>query len=59
MREPEAPCLFCDERHVGCHTECDKYKAYTKERKAYREHITKQKVEENQLEEIELNRFRR
>lgn len=59
MKEPEAPCLFCSERHLGCHTACDKYNKFKHDRKEYREHITKQKVEENQMEELELKRFRK
>ena len=59
MKRPEAPCLFCDERYVGCHIECAKYKEYQAKQQEYREHITQQKVEENKLEEIEVQRFRR
>ena len=59
MKEPEAPCLFCDERHLGCHTECDKYKEFTYDRKVYRESITKQKIEENEITDIEIKRYRK
>lgn len=59
MKRPEAPCISCNERHLGCHAECLKYKKYEHAQKKYREHITKQKVEENQMEEIEIKRFRK
>ena len=26
-----APCKDCEDRHEGCHTECDKYKEYKAE----------------------------
>lgn len=57
MKRPEAPCLFCCGRHLGCHAECEAYKEFEHARKEYREHITKQKVEENQMKEIEIKRF--
>lgn len=59
MIRPESPCLFCCARKLGCHTDCKEYNEFTKACKEYREHITKQKVEENQMEEIELKRFRK
>ena len=27
-----APCKDCTERHPGCHSECEKYKEYSRER---------------------------
>lgn len=59
MKRPEAPCLFCCARKLGCHANCEPYKEYQKASKEYREHITQQKIEENQLEEIEIKRFRK
>ena len=29
----KAPCKDCPDRHLGCHSQCEKYKAYTEERK--------------------------
>lgn len=28
MAKIESPCLDCTDRHVGCHSECDKYLSY-------------------------------
>jgi hypothetical protein len=28
MSKPNVPCHECPERHINCHAECDKYKAY-------------------------------
>lgn len=33
----KAPCYKCDKRHIGCHGDCSKYKAFKKEREAIRE----------------------
>ena len=59
MKQPEAPCLFCDERELGCHVTCDKYRKYAKEQKKYREYITRQRLEEDDIEAIEIQRFRK
>ena len=29
----KAPCKDCPDRHQNCHSECDKYKAFSDERK--------------------------
>lgn len=31
-----SPCQFCKERYVGCHANCDNYKAYREDIAAYR-----------------------
>lgn len=28
---PNSSCMGCTERHEGCHSECEKYKAFRKE----------------------------
>ena len=33
----DSPCKNCNERHYGCHAECDLYASYDKERKIERE----------------------
>jgi hypothetical protein len=32
------PCKGCESRHIGCHSECEKYREYAAEYAAYREH---------------------
>lgn len=59
MKQPEAPCLSCGDRHLGCHSECDKYSDFVKKRREYMGHIKKQKTDENILQAIEINRFKR
>ncbi len=34
---PVAPCYQCPDRHVGCHSKCERYKAYAAEVSADRE----------------------
>ena len=33
----KAPCLNCEDRTITCHSECEKYKDYTKQLAAYKE----------------------
>ena len=28
MKKPKAPCYQCEERHIGCHSTCERYKDY-------------------------------
>lgn len=43
-----APCYKCEDRSVRCHSTCEKYKAFAKERENYRK---------QQAEEREMNSF--
>lgn len=43
----EAPCKDCPDRHYLCHSECEKYLTFHKEREAY----LNWKAKENQLNE--------
>ena len=31
MSRPKAPCMNCEERHEGCHGDCEKYEEFRKE----------------------------
>jgi len=42
-REMEIPCYNCNERHIGCHGECDRYASYSAMRKQENERIFKEK----------------
>lgn len=37
MTRVKAPCKGCSERHVGCHSTCEKYQAFRKEADRLRE----------------------
>lgn len=37
-----APCKDCPDRYVGCHSQCEKYQAFHKEREAFLEYKAKQ-----------------
>lgn len=34
MRRPDPPCLDCEKRRVGCHSQCEEWKAFDAERLA-------------------------
>lgn len=59
MKEPQAPCLFCDEKQVGCHIECVKYNTYKKEHHKWSEIVKAEKIKEHSLQRIELNRYQK
>lgn len=45
----KGPCKDCPDRHYLCHSECEKYIAYTIIREAMREQKTREKRLENDL----------
>lgn len=42
MTKINAPCYQCEERHIDCHSSCEKYIAYANERKE----ISRKRIEE-------------
>lgn len=38
-------CRDCEERHVGCHSSCEKYRQAKEEFERYKENVTKKKDE--------------
>ena len=39
-----APCYGCERRRVGCHADCEEYKAYNAEREAIRAQRTQDRI---------------
>lgn len=37
-----APCKDCEDRHEGCHAECERYKVYKNEREAAKKWLKEQ-----------------
>ena len=58
MKKPEAPCLFCDEKEVGCHIDCDKYKAFKKAQEEYNEVVKRGRLQDSTMRRVEIKRFR-
>lgn len=42
----KVPCKDCTDRHLGCHSECEKYKAFDAERKKISDIRLKMKEED-------------
>jgi hypothetical protein len=41
MRKPQGTCKGCQERYVGCHSECEKYKEYKRQLALWRVELQK------------------
>ena len=39
MMKGETPCHHCEERHAGCHADCERYKAMLAERQALKDAV--------------------
>lgn len=49
MNKPTAPCKTCEKREVGCHTNCDGFAKYEKDRKEWVALVKKNKEETNKV----------
>ena len=56
MKEPQAPCLFCDDKKVGCHINCEKYNNFKIEHNNWNRTIQIEKNKEQNLRDIEIRR---
>jgi hypothetical protein len=45
----KAPCINCTERHPSCHSHCERYLSYVKEKDALHQKIQKQKYDHEQF----------
>lgn len=43
----KSPCKDCPDRHLHCHSECDRYKTFAKEKRELNEAINKARHEEH------------
>lgn len=49
MPDIQAPCQDCTERFVGCHSTCEKYAKYVKDRNKLRHELKKKVYEEKNV----------
>ena len=59
MQILNAPCKDCKDRHVGCHSECEKYKEFADFNRKMHDEAVKQSRLETGLLEAEIIRHRR
>ena len=57
MKKPEAPCLDCEKRYVGCHDKCDAYQDFKRLSAIYTETIKSIKINDIIMNEVEKQRF--
>lgn len=41
------PCHYCEDRHIGCHGECERYSEYLAKHTAEKEYIQQQRAKEH------------
>lgn len=54
-----APCKDCQDRHIGCHCECEKYKTFTEEYGQMTKDIRRKYEKEEDLNKYEIQRIKR
>lgn len=55
----KVPCLNCNERTVGCHSTCSKYKEFRKFKDEENEKIRKEKILNSDLVEYKKDTYKR
>lgn len=53
------PCLDCTERHQSCHSQCERYLTYVKEKDAQKKNIEKQKYDNDQFMSVITRKWRK
>ena len=53
------PCGVCEERYLGCHAQCDAYRAWNNERMAEREKIYKANNRQDMLNGFKAESIRK
>ena len=51
----KSPCLNCSDRHIGCHSECDKYKEFTESRQSENEKISAERISDMQYKSYKVD----
>ena len=57
MRKPDAPCKDCNKRSATCHSSCELYIKFTKDKEIYKKYISDEKSKERKI--IEDFKYRR
>ena len=56
MKEPLSPCLFCDEKEVGCHIDCKKYNSFREEHHKWKIKVGQEKQKEYIIDSVKRNK---
>ena len=63
MKVPKPPCRVnnqdCPDRHVYCHSECEKYIEFEKDKKVYDAFVKKQKQKYREQRAYEIENYNR
>lgn len=59
MCKPKFTCKDCEDRHVGCHSECKSYIEQKNEYLAQKEVILKDKMKRHMLDEVKVAGIKR
>lgn len=54
MPKPNPPCKDCPDRVIGCHSTCEKYKAYNVEREKLWYQIRDSRMKEKQVDDFRI-----
>ncbi len=55
----KTPCMDCTDRHIACHSECDKYKEFKENNEQIKKDIRQKADIQNRLDDYEKQRAKR
>jgi hypothetical protein len=55
----KVPCFNCSSRSMTCHTTCEKYLLYSKEREAVNANVYRQRMQRNAVDEYAITQQRK
>lgn len=59
MNINKAPCMGCEDRHVGCHVGCEKFKSWSESKNKVLQEAFKKKKADNYVAESTVNKYSR
>lgn len=59
MSKPQSPCLNCESRHSGCHSQCEKYLDFRDALDEYNEVVYNNKQKQRELDEFNFRKLKK
>ncbi len=59
MGKTKVPCMNCEGRHIGCHSECEKYKVFSSENEKKKEEKKKENGRRWDVNRVKLDGMER
>lgn len=52
--KPQSPCRNCEERKVGCHSECEKYISFSESLRKWNDIVAEERIREARADSVRV-----